>query len=151
MPSKPVRASEPFVAEHPKAIALYCSDGRFTAAVEEVLRWLGHERLDTLTMPGGPALLASGLAQVAESQAMRKAAAFLVRGHSSTEAVLFAHEGCGFYRERMPRDAASAVVRRQIADLRTAAAELGREHRGLVIRLYYATVRDERVIFTPIE
>ena len=38
-----------FHEEHPTALAVYCSDGRFTESVEELLRALGHERLDTLT------------------------------------------------------------------------------------------------------
>ena len=42
-----------FEATHPEALAVYCSDGRFTDAVEELLHHLGYTRLDTLTLPGG--------------------------------------------------------------------------------------------------
>jgi hypothetical protein len=140
-------AGDRFVAEHPTAIALYCSDGRFTRAVEELLRHLGHERLDTLTMPGGPALLVPAIAQVAENQAVRKATAFLITGHALTEAVLLAHQGCGFYRQRLPRDAPEAIVRRQRADLTAAAAELTREHPRLRVHLYFAAVQDDAVRF----
>jgi len=150
MVSKPVRASAPYIAEHPTALAIYCSDGRFTEPVEELLRALGHERLDTLTLPGGPGLLVTGLAQVAENQAVRKATSFLVRGHALTDAVLVAHEGCGFYRARMPRETPEAIERRQLADLRAASVELLREHPQLKVRLFVAIVRDGYVFFTPI-
>lgn len=143
-------ASERFLPEHPTALALYCSDGRFTGAVEELLRGLGHERLDTLTMPGGPALLVPAIAQVAEHQAVRKATSFLVTGHQLTDAVLLAHQGCGFYRQRLPREPGEGVVRRQQADLRAAAAELLREHPRLRLHLYFASVRDEQVVFEAI-
>ena len=43
-------------AAYPDALAVYCSDGRFTRAVDELLAKLGHPRLDTLTIPGGPGL-----------------------------------------------------------------------------------------------
>jgi hypothetical protein len=49
--------SEPYDRTHPAALAIYCSDGRFTRAVERLLKSLGHSRLDTMTLPGGPALL----------------------------------------------------------------------------------------------
>ena len=148
--SAPFVSREPYDAAHPRALALYCSDGRFTSAVEELLRTLGHDRLDTLTLPGGPALLVSTIAQVAEHQAVRKASAFLIRGHALTHAVLLAHEGCGFYRNRMPRDAADVIARRQVTDLRAAAAELLREHKSLDVRLYFASVAGERVTFTAV-
>ena len=150
MTSKPVRASMPYIEEHPHALAVYCSDGRFTEPVEELYRGLGHDRIDTLTMPGGPGLIASGLAQVAENQAVRKATAFLVRGHALVDAVLVSHEGCGYYRDRMPRDAPETITRRQLADLRAAAAELVREHPKLAVHLYHATVVEGRVVFTPV-
>jgi len=49
-------ASERFRPSHPSALAVYCSDGRFTRAVEQLLESKGCARVDTLTMPGGPAL-----------------------------------------------------------------------------------------------
>ena len=57
----------PYEPRHPKALAVYCSDGRFTQAVEELCHHLGHERLDTLTMPGGPALLNPWTASILEA------------------------------------------------------------------------------------
>jgi hypothetical protein len=143
-------APEPYVRDHPRAIAMYCSDGRFTGAVESLLHALGHDRLDTLTMPGGPALLVPSIAQVAEHQAVRRAASFLVRGHALTHAVLLAHEGCGFYRQRLPRETPDAVRHRQLADLASAASELRRELPGLDVRLFYASVVDGKIGFAAV-
>ena len=58
--------SVPFDASHPKALAIYCSDGRFTSAVEVLLEAVGHDRLDTMTLPGGPALLCTSAANLSE-------------------------------------------------------------------------------------
>lgn len=57
MPTPGFVASAPFSEEHPKALAVYCSDGRFTEAVEDLLASVGNRRIDTLTIPGGAALL----------------------------------------------------------------------------------------------
>ena len=48
------QSSTPYEPSHPKALAIYCSDGRFTQPVEDLLHSLGHARLDTCTLPGGP-------------------------------------------------------------------------------------------------
>ena len=109
-------ATIPFDAKHPHALAMYCSDGRFTEAVEGLLRDLGHARLDTLTIPGGPALLdltSSGLGAV---DVMRDAATFLIRGHAIKQVVLLGHEGCGYYKARYKYESTEAMRRRQLSD-----------------------------------
>lgn len=144
-------ADTPYDHEHPSALAIYCSDGRFTRAVEELLRRTGHERLDTLTMPGGPALLNQLSASYAEADAVKKAAAFLIAGHGIIEVVLLAHAGCGYYRARRAHDSPEQIRARQIADLRVAAATLRKVEPALSIRLYYADAVDRRVRFEPLE
>lgn len=128
-----------FRAEHPTALAVYCSDGRFTDAVEELLRALGHERLDTLTMPGGPALLHTFAALLIEHEAAASAARFLIRGHGITRAVLVAHAGCGYYRARYAGESAERIDARQRDDLRGARDLLLGASPGLTVDLFYAT------------
>lgn len=118
----------PYDAKHPHALAMYCSDGRFTGAVEELLHGLGHARLDTLTIPGGPALLDLTSSTLGAVDVMRDAATFLIRGHGITHAVLLGHDGCGYYKSRYTYDSPEAMRRRQLNDLRQAA----RWVRGLV-------------------
>src|SRR5688500_13469552 len=99
MTERPFVPKAPFEAEHPPTLALYCSDGRFTNAVEELTEGhLQNPRLDTLTMPGGPSLLVPGSATPAEVEVVRRAADFLIRGHHIGHVILIAHYGCGFYK-----------------------------------------------------
>lgn len=128
-----------FHEAHPTALAVYCSDGRFTESVEELLRALGHERLDTLTMPGGPALLHSFAALLIEYEAAASATRFLIRGHGITRAVLVAHSGCGYYRARYAGESSERVQARQHDDLRGARDLLVAANPGLTVDLFYAS------------
>src|SRR3954447_985255 len=97
-----MHAKVPFDATHPHALAMYCSDGRFTEAIEELLHSLGHPRLDTLTIPGGPALLDLTSSNLDGVEVMRTAASFLIKGHAIKQVVLLGHDGCGYYKARFP-------------------------------------------------
>jgi carbonic anhydrase len=129
-----------FDPSHPDALAVYCSDGRFTHAVEELLGSIGHERLDTMTLPGGPALFELTTADFAGLEAVRTAASFLVRGHAIKHVVLLAHEGCGYYRGRNPGAEPQALLEKQVDDLRSAARWFHGAMPHLDIRLYYARI-----------
>jgi hypothetical protein len=139
-----------FVAEHPHAIALSCSDGRFTRAVEELLESRGHARLDTVTLPGGPALLDVWSASFSDNEALAKGTSFLVKGHAIRHAYLIAHEGCGYYRARSPDLVKSHARDRQVADLRAAARWFRDHHPGVTVELYYARPQDGRVAFDAV-
>src|SRR5258706_16213529 len=91
-----------FEEGHPDSLAVYCSDGRFTRAVEIALQRLGHERLDTLTIPGRPAHLHKATPREADRASVRLGSDFLIKGHHIKSLVLFAHEGSGYYKERYP-------------------------------------------------
>lgn len=143
-------APHPFDPKHPNALAMYCSDGRFTEAVEALLRDLGHARLDTLTIPGGPALLdmtSSGLGAV---DVMREAASFLIRGHAIQQVVLLGHEGCGYYKARYTYESPESMRRRQLSDLRQAAHWVRGEHEGLAVGCYFAMPEGAHVRFEEV-
>jgi carbonic anhydrase len=133
-------------AAHPEALAVYCSDGRFTRAVEELLAHLGHEALDTLTLPGGPALLAS-TTSYSERESMSRAASFLVVGHAIRHVVLIAHANCGYYRDRYPGESPAAIEARQLADLASARSALELAHPSLRVRTQYLRVNGKQVQF----
>ncbi len=135
-----------FAPAHPDSLAVYCSDGRFTRAVEELLAHLGHSGLDTLTLPGGPALL-SASTSYAEREAVARAASFLITGHHIRSVVLIAHQGCGYYRDRYPGESAAAIEERQLADLRGARQALELSHPSLKIRSRYLRVAGKNVQF----
>ncbi len=127
-----------FNTEHPTALAIYCSDGRFTDAVEELLHAMGHARLDTLTMPGGPALLHPFSARLIEHEAVLGASRFLIQGHGITHAVLIAHAGCGYYRARYAGEEVERLERRQVEDLRGAREKLLAERAAMKVDLFFA-------------
>jgi hypothetical protein len=145
MPEPAFRASRPYEASHPDAMAVYCSDGRFTDAVEELLRGLGHDRLDTMTLPGGPALFNPWLAGMSESITVTAAARFLIEAHSIRRVILVAHEGCGYYRKHCPGLKPVEVRRHQEEDLRRAASAL--KAMPVVTFLYVAMIDGGHVQF----
>jgi hypothetical protein len=138
-----------FDASHPDALAVYCSDGRFTQAVEELAEHLGHRRIDTVTLAGGAALLDAQSALLSDRDAMARALDFLIEGHAIKHLILVAHEGCGYYRARFPLHGAEKLRARQKADLIGARQRLLRE--GLQIALYFAMPHKERVRFEEVE
>jgi hypothetical protein len=144
---------QPFVAtavyepSHPSALALYCSDGRFTESVEELLRSLGHARLDTLTMPGGPGLFNVWMSGMSDSTAIATGAKFLIEGHKIARVILVAHEGCGYYRKHLGGRSPADIREKQEDDLRLAARALQGIRSGLRVDRYYARVADHRVAF----
>jgi hypothetical protein len=140
----------PFDSSHPSALAIYCSDGRFTEAVEELLRQGAHPRLDTLTLPGGPALFHAWRASFGERDVIVRAAAFLITGHRVREVFLLAHEGCGYYRTNNPGRGPDELYARQIEDLRVASRALRAEHPHVEVRSYYARPGQGRVTFESV-
>ena len=139
-----------FDKKHPQALAIYCSDGRFTDAVEELVHGLGHTRLDVLTLPGGPALLDLGSASFSALEAMRTSASFLIRGHGIKTVTLIAHDGCGYYKERYRFESPEEIVKQQKDDLRTAAVWLSGSHPDVTITLYFAKPESNKVAFKEI-
>jgi hypothetical protein len=146
-----VQTKTPYDKKHPNALAIYCSDGRFTDAVEELVHGLGHPRLDVLSMPGGPALLDLGSASFSALEAMRTSASFLIRGHKIKHVTLIAHEGCGYYKERYRFETPEEIVRQQKEDLKIAAQWLAGAHPDLAIALYFALPEGKHVEFQDVE
>ena len=139
-----------YEASHPSALAMYCSDGRFTNAVEELLGFLGYERLDTLTIPGGPGHLAPESATPTEILLFSDAASFLISAHHISHVVLLAHDHCGHYGHRF-KDLNEAALRlRQEADLLAARQTLIDAHPGLDVRCFFATPDSGRVRFDEV-
>lgn len=140
----------PYEASHPHVLAVYCSDGRFTDAVEDLAQHLGHERIDTLTLPGGPGLLNRWSAEYLESDMVTRAAHFLIRGHHITEVLLLAHAGCGYYHARHGSLGPEFVAEQQLTDLRTAAEELRKTFPHLTVHLYFVRPHGSAIHFEPI-
>lgn len=139
-----------FDESHPSALAVYCSDGRFNRAVEELLRHLGHPRLDTLTIPGGPGLLQHKTSGYSDCDTFSRSAEFLIREHHIKVVVLLAHEGCGYYARKFPDLTAEQIRTRQLADLRHASAELAETHPRLRTEEYIVVTAGGLLRFDPV-
>jgi len=148
--SKPFVSKVPYDATHPPVLAIYCSDGRFTDAVEDLASHLGHERIDTLTLPGGPGLLNRWSADYVESEVVSRAAHFLIQGHDIIEVLLLAHEGCGYYKKRHGALGEEFIAEQQLKDLQEAATELQKAHPGLSIHTYMVRPDGEKIRFEPL-
>ena len=135
--------------DHPNTLALYCSDGRFTRAVEELCATLGADRIDTITIPGGPGLLDLGKLALSDRAAVTKALGFLIQGHQIQAVVLVAHAGCGYYRSRYPHKSATEIEAAQRADLLTAREYVQKGYETKV-GCYYAHVDDNRITFDSV-
>jgi carbonic anhydrase len=146
-----IATDAPFDKSHPDALAVYCSDGRFTAAVDELLEKLGHPRLDTLTIPGGPGLLNHKTSGYSDCDTFSRSAEFLIREHHITTVVLLAHEGCGFYARKFPDLSAEQIRKRQHDDLRLAMRELVETHPRLQTFAYIAVPSGDHVRFDVVD
>ncbi len=140
-----------FEATHPKALAVYCSDGRFTGAVEDLVRGLGHARLDTLTLPGGAGLLNLSTACYSDHDTAGRALQFLVRGHSIEEVFLVAHAGCGYYRSRLSMLSPAQLEVRQREDLAHAARWISDRCGAVRTRAFYASTDGGEILFEVVD
>ncbi len=140
----------PYEHTHPTVLAIYCSDGRFTDAVEDLAQHLGHERIDTLTIPGGPGVLNRWVADYLESDTLFRAARFLIEGHHITDVLLLAHAGCGYYQARHGSLGPEFIAEQQLKDLRHAAEELQKAYDGLHVHLYFTRPHGDRIHFEPV-
>lgn len=148
--SRPFLSTEPYEETYPDALAVYCSDGRFTNPVEDLLRHLGHPRLDTMTLAGGPALFNPWLAGLSDSMAVTSCARFLIESHATKRVILIAHEGCGYYRRHYRGGSAEHVLAHQVDDLRHAARALRHAHGHVEVLAFRAAIQNARVLFTPV-
>jgi hypothetical protein len=145
-----IQASTAFDAKHPDALAVYCSDGRLTSSIEELLKALGHLRHDTLTLPGGPGLLSHWTARHGEGYTVREAAQFLIRAHGIKTVVLVSHVDCGYYRARYPEASGQEREERGVRDLTAGLAAMGELVPGVAVKAFFARIVGGRVRFDPV-
>jgi hypothetical protein len=100
-----------------------------------------------MTLPGGPALLNHGPADLSEVFIFSRATRFLIEAHHISHVVLLAHQGCGFYRARCGRASDEQIQKMQIAHLEQAARSLVRQHPELKVASYYMRVLDGQIAF----
>jgi hypothetical protein len=107
-----------------RAMALYCSDGRWGLAFDEFChKHLRIPRYDRWAVPGGPAWIAPHNDDPGFSAAARLQLDFLVEVHQLEQIVLITHYGCAYYGQRMQQSADDCLPV-QLQEVRGAAATL---------------------------
>lgn len=143
-----------------RALAMYCSDGRWGEAFDEFCqRSLVIPRYDRFAVPGGPAWLTARHDAAAKSAKPEEASlaaslsrsaweqlGLLVRVHDLQRIILVAHYGCAFYVERYKRDADSCLSI-QMEDLKRARQAVRERFPRLTVETYLAMRRGERLSF----
>ena len=95
-------SSIPYSSKRIRAAAVYCSDGRFGAQFDDLMRKaLRLPRYDRLAVPGGAACIASHFAAYREEEGVIQQLRFLIEVHGLDRVVLIAHEQCAFYSQRL--------------------------------------------------
>jgi hypothetical protein len=153
-PDLSIAAYEAMDRWHPeriRALALYCSDGRWGEAFDEFChRHLRIPRYDRWAVPGGPAWLAASPDDPALLPAARKQLDFLVQSHELERIVLIAHYGCAWYGHRLQRTPVECLPV-QTDDVQVAVATLRSWYPGLQIEAYLAMRNQERLSFHTLD
>jgi hypothetical protein len=138
--------------ERIRALAIYCSDGRWGEAFDEFCHEGLHiPRYDRFAVPGGPAWLTlRDISLLTPYSAAREQLDFLVRAHELERIVLVAHYGCAFYAQ-ITRQEPDAFLSVQIEDLRTAAGTVRAWFAGIQVEGYVAMRPEGRLQFHAVE
>jgi len=140
----------PYEPERIYAAAVYCSDGRLGAHVDDFLHnGLGLPRYDRVACPGGPVGLAGRFSAYWEARGVEEQLRFLVRIHEIRRVVLIAHAGCAYYSQRLSL-APDRVEAEQRDDLQKALWAVQRIVPGIEVAQYFAHVLGTEVAFEAV-
>jgi hypothetical protein len=162
LPPERFKTGEPWNEQRIRALAMYCSDGRWGDAFDDFChRSLLIPRYDRFAVPGGPAWLtvshdAKHVAQATArdekamdsvlSRAAWEQLGLLVRVHELQRIVLVGHYGCAFYMERLKRDA-DGCLNTQLQDLRHARDAVRTRFPRLTVETYLAMRQGTKLSF----
>ena len=140
------RSSFEFSDERIHAAAVYCSDGRFGAQFDDLMRnALQLPRYDRLAIPGGAACLASHFSAYREEEGVAEQLRFLVDVHQLKRVVLVAHENCAFYTTRL-RISPLQLETQQREDMRKAISRVRSIGNHLQIDTFFARLQPKGLV-----
>jgi hypothetical protein len=150
--SESFKSSQRWNPERIRALAIYCSDGRWGEAFDEFCHvGLGLPRYDRFAVPGGPLWLTLRHSTLLTPYtAARDQIHFLVQAHGLERIVLISHYGCAYYAELLGQEP-DACLPAQEEDLRTAAGTLRGWFAGMQVDCFMAMRSGEALSFRPIE
>lgn len=140
-------AETPWSPARPQTLVVCCSDGRWHAQMMEFVRREVSDRADLYAVPGGPAVLDGWNSSFDESRAVEQALRMFAEHHDIEGVWLIAHEGCAYYRMKHPHLDPAEIRRRQAQDLRRAREVILERHPRYEVRLVFAHLCDDRVVF----
>ena len=137
-------ASEPWNDRRIRALAMYCSDGRWGDAFDEFCHCRLHiPRYDRFAVPGGCACLAESNHDADEPW---EHLSLLVKAHELQRIVLISHFGCAHYMHRFGQDA-NACLPRQVEDLEWAEELVRTRFPQVCVESFVAMREAERISF----
>ena len=138
--------------ERIRAMAIYCSDGRWGEAFDEFCHeGLQLPRYDRFAVPGGPVWLTlRDVRLLGPYGVAREQIQFLVEAHALERIVLITHYGCAFYAELLGLDPEGCLPAQE-ADLRDAAGNLRAWFAGIRVDGYLAMRSGTELSFTGVD
>jgi hypothetical protein len=131
-------STEHWHSERIRALALYCSDGRWGEAFDEFChKHLQIPRYDRWAVPGGPAWLLPDDGEQGLYQAAREQLDFLVTAHELEKIVLITHYGCAHYAQRLQKSPNECLAV-QTEEVRAAAGTLRDWYPNMKVEAYLA-------------
>jgi hypothetical protein len=144
---KPFVAKTPWSDQRPRALVVYCSDGRWHAQVEEFICAQDCQRADLYAVPGGPAAFNLWGASFDENRVAEQTLRFLREHHQLETVWLIAHQDCAYYRMRYGTFDPASTTSRQFEDLERAREAIVRFGRPLQVHKVFALLDAGRVVF----
>ena len=139
-------SSERFDENRIGAAAVYCSDGRYGDHFDNFLHnALKLPRYDRLALPGGAACLAGHFLSFKEEEALVEQLRFLIKTHDLNRVVLIAHQGCGFYAERL-HVSPSKVESQQREDMQAAVRRIHSFASSVTVDTFFARKHSDGTI-----
>ena len=146
-------SSIPWAEKRIRALAIYCSDGRWGEILDEFCHeGLGLPRYDRFAVPGGPAwLTVRHISLLIPNSAAKEQLRFLVDAHELERIVLINHQGCAYYAGMLKSATPEELLAAQQLDLREGARTLRGWFGGIKVDAYMALREEEKAFFRPVE
>lgn len=150
LPPSVYTSIEPWNPEPIRAMAIYCSDGRWGAAFDELCRrHLLVPRYDRWVVPGGPGCLI-GRDGNDVSPFVREQVDFLVQAHELERLILITHYGCGFYGHLLQKSA-DECLETQMNEMKQAAALLKGWYPQMLVQPFLAMISGNALTFHAVD
>jgi hypothetical protein len=151
LPMSIFTSSETYNPSRIRAMALYCSDGRWGEAFDEFCqRRLLLPRYDRWAVPGGPAWVLPRDGRQEGQQVARAQLGFLIKAHELERLVLITHYGCAYYGDMLHQEP-DACLPLQMEETRAARRVLLGWFPKLAIEAYLAMRCDRLLTFHSLD